>query len=584
MADFALSAIFGIDATGAKAELRQLTRETRGFANTWAAISFAAAGTAIVALAKGAVDLAASLKDAASALGIDIQALQALNYVAEQNGSSQAEMQKALEKTRLYLQKASAGGAEQVATLQKLNLHAEKLAALPLERKFEALAKAYAEAQDKASAYNAVSEIFGDKVGPKMLATLSDLASQGFSGAARAASDAGHVMSSETVLALESASQAIENFKKQAIIAVGSIIVNFRTEEGLVLLSQQIRKAAQMFAAKIGDAIVEAYGMFEATFGAAGIWLRERTQNGLVSAIEAAAKVFNKVLPQGFKIDIAGIEKFRAASEDFSDILARTISETEPSRFTQTVGETWDKLIADQQRVVDSINNKDFGEEAKKITEAIDNAGTTLAQKVERALNSFFGDMDKKPTPKPIKQAAEEIITAGGKAGAEIKSGAKALEEAAIEFGRQMRMTFTTWVNMEKDTRVSILGARGASQFAGASDAALEEISRRNKQQALTLRAGGDLSDNYYNRQEAARLEYEAQNAQRELGLRKNVRRSFDLGGVEAVYRANPGMDPITLDRLVQQVAEQLPEAQRTANSLDRIERGLAQTGLIPRI
>jgi hypothetical protein len=203
MADFSLKAVFGLDATGVKTELKQLRNEVNDFAETWGKVAIAAAGAAFVALAKGAVELGAKLKDNAEAASINVEELQKLNYLAEQNGTSQEVMQKALEKTRAFMAQATAGSEMHVKSLRDLGISATAMANIPLERKFQSIALAYANAEDKAEAYNAVSDIFGEKIAPKMLASLTVLAEEGFGALGESAQEAGAVMSTSTIVALE---------------------------------------------------------------------------------------------------------------------------------------------------------------------------------------------------------------------------------------------------------------------------------------------------------------------------------------------------------------------------------------------
>lgn len=521
--DFSLKAIFGLDATGVKTELKQLRKETNDFANQWGSIGLAAAGAAFVALAKGATELGAHLKDSAEQIGINVESLQALNYAAEQNGSSQELMQKSLEKTRLAVEKAREGDKASIETLAHLKLTWQDLAALPLEKKYERIAQAYAHAEDKAGAYNAVSELFGNKIGPKMVATLEQLGAEGFDKVAKSAAEAGHVMSAETIVALEAADQAIDDFKKRATVAVGDIIVNFRSEEGLKLLLFQFLKVVGSFGAGIVDALIEAGSMTKAVFTGAFRGVLNFFRDGFLDIAGFAADQFNKLIPdwlkaRGFGIDPAAIDALKSAGRSIADEIGLAIAATEPSTFKKEVGEFWDKRIQDQKLIVDAMNKVDFGKGA----DALRNAGKEIDGSLARA--------------------AVDLTAAGDSIAVKIKDASKSVQDAAREFGEQMRTTLVTWEGMQKDAVISLLGARGGDQFSSASDAALEEIVRRNRNQiqdATNPALHPSTFSDFVTRMEAARLQVELGNAQRELDMRRNVRNAFATGGAAAVFRTN---------------------------------------------
>lgn len=536
---FSLIAKFGLDSTGLRAELKSLRGEVNDFADRWAKIGLAAGAAAFTALARSALNMGEQLRNNALALGMNVEALQSLSYAAEQNGSSQEQMIKALEKARIGFQRATEGGAAQTKAMDTLGLSAQKLSAMPLERKFEALAVAYQNSADKGAAYNAVSELLGEKVGPKMIVTLQDLAANGFDAVAKSASDAGHVMSAETIVALEKANQAIQNFKKQATVAVGEIIVNFRSEEGLKLLGMQIMKVLGQFGAGIVDAVIEGGRMFWAVFEGAVVGITNMLQNYMVDAVQAVATLINKVLPSRFEINVGNLDEFRTSGKGIAESITEALAKTEPSTFKQTVTETWDGLIAEQQQVVDALNEVDFGEDA----DALRNAGV---------------------------QAGEAVAVGGAAAATQIEQAAETVADAArdiVTAGREV-----------------IQGIRTGENFAGASDAALRALIRQNTDEAQANRAKAmmDPFGGYYQKLAAAMKEIEASNAQKELDMRAKIARSFAMGGESAVYRAFPQMDPLKLDKLIDQFGRNLTESERTANTIEGIARGLARSKIIP--
>src|SRR5262245_46612169 len=100
MSDFSLKAVFGMDATGVKTEIKQLRRELGNFVEDYAKLGMGIAVGAFAALSKGAMDLAGRLSDASQNIGINVVSLQALEAQHGRNGVKAEELQKALEKTK----------------------------------------------------------------------------------------------------------------------------------------------------------------------------------------------------------------------------------------------------------------------------------------------------------------------------------------------------------------------------------------------------------------------------------------------------------------------------------------------------
>lgn len=233
MSTFSLKAVFGMDATGVKTELKQLRREMNDAVDTFAKIGIGAAVAAFTALGKSAMALADELHKASGELGINVEKLQVLDSLALRNNESQDVLRKALEKTRLSTQEAAEGNKKLATSFQTLGVNLQNIQRLPLEQKFEAIARGLVTAENKQAAYNAIADIFGAKVGPQLINSLTELGTTGFPKAAKAAAEAGHIMSAETIVALERAQSAIDEFKRKATVAVGNILVDFRSTEGL---------------------------------------------------------------------------------------------------------------------------------------------------------------------------------------------------------------------------------------------------------------------------------------------------------------------------------------------------------------
>lgn len=240
MSDFSLKAVFGMDATGVKTELKQLRREIGSFVEDYAKLGAGIAVAAFAALSKGAMDLAGRLNDASLNIGINVISLQALEAQHARNGVGAEGLAKALEKTKAATLDAGNGSQKARDGFAALGLSWQKMLTIPLDQQYAAISKAVATSKNESEAYSAVCELLGDKIGPKLFASMKELGESGLPAVTKSAREAGHVMEKETIVALDRAGDAIEDFKKRATVAVGSIIVNFRTAEGLELMGMQI--------------------------------------------------------------------------------------------------------------------------------------------------------------------------------------------------------------------------------------------------------------------------------------------------------------------------------------------------------
>jgi hypothetical protein len=100
-----------------------------------------------------------------------------------------------------------------------------------------------------------------------------------------------------------------------------------------------------------------------------------------------------------------------------------------------------------------------------------------------------------------------------------------------------------------------IAGIRGGGQFNTASTETLREVARRNRAQARDLLNPALGQVNMGNQLEAARLTFEAQNAEKIIADRDSLGRKMAVGGIEAARRSFKG-DPLRFDEVMQQVTK----------------------------
>jgi hypothetical protein len=397
----AINAVIGGDTAPLQAagqRVEQITNKINGvLGSIGVSLSGLAAVGAFVQLGKGAIELAGRLTDTALNIGINVESLQALEAQHKRNGVSQEALTKALEKTREAGIAAFNGEKKQVEALGALGINAQYFIRLPLDKQYALVATAVAHAADKNVAYNAVADLFGGKIGPKLMASLTELGTMGLPRVTAEAKALGQVMSAETIAALDKAGDAIDDFKKAATVKVGNIMINFRTTEGLVLMGYQLLSVAAGFGGKILDVIAQANDMLKAVLKGTLIGLGKTFLDSFIESIKQIGAAINVILPKKYELNVAGLDKFKSDGEGVVDSIARAISETEPTTFQKDFEAFYDQLAKEQQHVVDNLNRVDFAKPAGDLKKA----GNDFVNSGNKAADAMTGAAEK------IKSAAE---------------------------------------------------------------------------------------------------------------------------------------------------------------------------------
>jgi hypothetical protein len=530
--DFSLKAVFGLDTTNAETGLKKLRTQVNDVASKWGSIGLAAAGAAFVALSKSAIELGSNLSDQAMQLGINVEKLQVLNSVARDAGVSQETVSKAIIKTRTAASQAEQGLATYKQAFENLNINTKQFLALPAEERMVAIAKAYKNATDKNAAYNSVAQIFGEKVGPKMMEVLGQLSGEGFPKLEKAAKKAGDVMSAETIAALDKAGDEIEAFKQRITIAIGNIIVNFRSEEGLKLLGLQFLTVVGTFGAGISDAITEAGEMVWAVLKGAFKGVINYFQDGLVTVVQGLAEMVNRLLPAKFQINIGNLDQFRSSGKGIADEITTAIASTAPATLKKDVAAYWDKAIADQQNVVDQLNKVDFGEAAKTLR----NAGDDLTRSGIVAAQALADGG--KQAAAPILDAARALSTSISRNGTPYESQSTSALQGVLQ-----RLNDQYFDARTRSPNASVNSPNGADYGAG-------------------------VAINFF--------KAEMDRVQAELNLRKTI------GGVVNQYGEQEAIRRFGDDAVSRSLRDLQDTSERGTSALERISRGLAAQGLLP--
>jgi len=522
-----LKAIFGLDATGLKTELKQIGAQIQRIANLWGKFALAAGAAAFAAAARGALQLGAQLDATSQKLGITTDLIQTLGFAGEQFGIRQETTNMALQRFTRRLGEAQQGGGELLPILQQYGVALTD--ANGRARNATAVLGDYAEILRRtANPQERLRLAFKafDSEGVGLVNVLQD-GTKGLAAFQEQATQAGAILETKTIAKLAEAENAIKNFKRRITVAVGEIIVNFRTEEGIKLLGLQLAGAAATFSAKILDAITYparvGYAVFTAAFDAVTANLR----NGLIKALQFVSLGLNKILPDKFQISIAGLERLKATGTDVAAAITRAIADTNPATFSEVTRAAYDDLIAGQKQII--------------------------------------ADLEAANLKQPAAQLHDALATGGATAAEEIKDAATELEQAGETAAAQLGMAFD---------------ALNGATLARTEDGTLAEIIRQTttKLRDLLNPALNPNSDTYGTRLTAASLQTQLFNAQRELDLRNQFRR--DIAGPGGIAAARRNYDPIQFENLLRQFGPGSQDLQKqTLNELrtlnDRVRSGL---------
>lgn len=130
----------------------------------------------ILAFGRSVIDLGGYINDAARSAGLGTDAFQALANAGKESGVTMEQVARAAEALRSKIADAVAGNESAIKTFDKLGLTGQELKAISLEKAFEVIAKSVKSAKDEQEAMNAVSDIFGSRIGPKLREVIDKLA------------------------------------------------------------------------------------------------------------------------------------------------------------------------------------------------------------------------------------------------------------------------------------------------------------------------------------------------------------------------------------------------------------------------
>lgn len=182
--------------------------------------------SSFVGLTKSAIDYSSKIADAATATNTSVEALQALNWAATLAGASQEQMATALVRVQKAAYDAQKGPGAAAEAFRLLKINVDEFSQLTPERKLEAVAVAMSKSANQGKAYGAALELLGAKTAPKLQEVLQRLAADGFDGVSESARKAVGIISNETVQALATLGDAMDEVKLKGMNFWAGLVVS----------------------------------------------------------------------------------------------------------------------------------------------------------------------------------------------------------------------------------------------------------------------------------------------------------------------------------------------------------------------
>ena len=178
-----LKAMLGLDNKQYKAGVRDSTGATKKFsrelANIGRMMGAAFSVGVVVNATKRLVDFASEIRHTADNLEVTTETLQALNAMALRYGISVDLIGRALGKMLIAQDGVVKGEKIFTDALKALNIDQEKFINLDSAGALEAVGRAYGDSTDQAAAFAAVTDMLGERMGPRLTAMLKALGEEG---------------------------------------------------------------------------------------------------------------------------------------------------------------------------------------------------------------------------------------------------------------------------------------------------------------------------------------------------------------------------------------------------------------------
>jgi len=331
-----LKAVLGIETSKYRAGVRGSENETKQFQKTLSSVGRTMAAafsvTAIVGFTRRIIDFASEIRHAADNLNVTTDALQGLNALALKSGVSLDQVSRALAKTKDAQGNISAGGedAKRYAdALEAMNINAEAFASADSAEALQMIGEGLNSATNEAAAFSAVSDLLGEKVGPRLNSMLRELGTDGLQTVIDKASEAGHVVEDGLITKLELLGTKSEQVLLRMKVAWAQFTGRLLT--GAAQFGAVVNSMKSQFSEESASREGGAFSTSR-TFGAALSVVRDGGMGKAIDAAQAIAAEADKAVARRKEEDAAkkaDRAKAKAAGDDWKVDYATQLSKAQ---------------------------------------------------------------------------------------------------------------------------------------------------------------------------------------------------------------------------------------------------------------
>ena len=240
----------GVKAFSEKVE-GDLTSGNKGFLKAAGGIGLVTAAlTGAVAaaglLVKRGIDFGNKISNQAAEAKTSVEGLQVALNLGEDAGAQSEQVVAALKNINTRAVDAANGATQYQEALARLNIDSTKFTKLASERKLEAVAKGFVNAEDDAQAYRDILTLLGEDAGPKLIKVLDQLGNEGFDSLNKKMEESGRIIKKDVIDNIDEASKAYNKLQKhidtQTATGAGNLasLMGFGTKRDQDLLSSEL--------------------------------------------------------------------------------------------------------------------------------------------------------------------------------------------------------------------------------------------------------------------------------------------------------------------------------------------------------
>ena len=369
---------------------RSMTRAFRNIRRAATAVGTAFAGLQLLRLGKDSINLADQFNKLNDRLGISVEAISELSFVADQGGVSFQTLALGLQRMQRRIAEAAKGSGEAQKALRDLGLDAEKLTKLPLETQFEIIAERLS-LVETASERTALGVKLLDSEGLALLQTMTDGA-KGIRNLREEAQLLGRSLSKDQVQAASDAKDAMNRFETAVSSLSDEIVLR-----GVPALTEFVEKANNIFFFKPSE---------------------ERKLQDQLDALRSQIQFFESIG------DLSGAEQLRQQFFDIAESLEALRRETKAS----------DEATLAFVNTLESVT-LGFDDNIKQARQSLEDFNAQYDQWIQRARdNEGIVEIDIEPFLERAEESAERVNEMFGKAFAEARENERFVERLGLTF------------------------------------------------------------------------------------------------------------------------------------------------------